>query len=182
MTPQDHAARGWPSFSRVPHMVQQAPGVWVRAVHVAPSVTLDPVEIFLNPREGIEKFVGQVVDRVATDLLAGQEPLGAEFEAVWDANVRDLYETDAPPFIPPAEMIGSGFPVPRSEALANALDWPLPDKVRAVLAAESADMARRIGVPFDEMTQLARPWTSADGGVDEPGRRWPLDDVNGDGA
>ena len=26
-------------------------------------------------------------------LMQGQEPLGAEFEAIWDANVERLYET-----------------------------------------------------------------------------------------
>ena len=26
-------------------------------------------------------------------LLQGQEPLGAEFEAIWDANAADLYES-----------------------------------------------------------------------------------------
>ena len=33
------------------------------------------------------------VARVYASLLQGQEPLGAEFEAVWDANVSDLYES-----------------------------------------------------------------------------------------
>ena len=37
----------------------------------------------------------EVVDSVSgvyASLLQGQEPLGAEFEAVWDANAADLYE------------------------------------------------------------------------------------------
>jgi hypothetical protein len=33
------------------------------------------------------------VARVYASLLQGQEPLGAEFEAIWDANVADLYES-----------------------------------------------------------------------------------------
>lgn len=33
------------------------------------------------------------VAKVYASLLQGQEPLGAEFEAVWDANVADLYES-----------------------------------------------------------------------------------------
>ena len=33
------------------------------------------------------------VARFYASLLQGQEPLGAEFEAVWDANVADLYES-----------------------------------------------------------------------------------------
>ena len=33
------------------------------------------------------------IARVYASLLQGQEPLGAEFEAVWDANVSDLYES-----------------------------------------------------------------------------------------
>jgi hypothetical protein len=32
------------------------------------------------------------VARVYASLLLGQEPLGAEFEAIWDANVAALYE------------------------------------------------------------------------------------------
>lgn len=32
------------------------------------------------------------VARVYAYLLQDQEPLGADFEAVWDANVSDLYE------------------------------------------------------------------------------------------
>lgn len=33
------------------------------------------------------------VASVYASLLQGQEPLGAEFEAVWDAHVADLYES-----------------------------------------------------------------------------------------
>jgi hypothetical protein len=35
--------------------------------------------------------------RVHASLLLGQEPLGAEFEAIWDANVATLYETSPCP-------------------------------------------------------------------------------------
>ncbi len=33
------------------------------------------------------------IARVYASLLQGQEPLGVEFEAVWDAHVADLYES-----------------------------------------------------------------------------------------
>lgn len=36
-------------------------------------------------------FASQIVDIYAS-LSVGQEPLGTEFEAVWDANVASLYE------------------------------------------------------------------------------------------
>ena len=38
----------------------------------------------------------EVVDGVVQfyiTMMQGQEPLGAEFEAIWDANVADLYES-----------------------------------------------------------------------------------------
>ncbi len=35
---------------------------------------------------------GQEIATVYASLLDGQEPLGTEFEAVWDANVDQLYE------------------------------------------------------------------------------------------
>ena len=36
---------------------------------------------------------GQEIAAVYASLSGGQEPLGAEFEAVWDANVAQLYES-----------------------------------------------------------------------------------------
>lgn len=33
------------------------------------------------------------IAKIYAVLLDGQEPLGAEFEAVWEANVDQLYET-----------------------------------------------------------------------------------------
>lgn len=35
---------------------------------------------------------GQQVAEIYALLLEGQEPLGGEFEAIWDANVDSLYE------------------------------------------------------------------------------------------
>lgn len=35
---------------------------------------------------------GREIAAVYASLSEGQEPLGAEFEAVWDANVANLYE------------------------------------------------------------------------------------------
>ncbi|MGR3498801.1 MAG: hypothetical protein ACU0E9_07905 [Limimaricola soesokkakensis] len=39
-----------------------------------------------------KEFAGKVGSIFAA-LSEGQEPLGAEFEAVWDANMDDLYES-----------------------------------------------------------------------------------------
>ena len=41
--------------------------------------------------DGVKRWVDNM-DQVYDSLLQGQEPLGAEFEAIWDANVADLYE------------------------------------------------------------------------------------------
>jgi hypothetical protein len=42
MTEADKAARGWPTTYRLTRLVQQAPGVWIRAVH-APQSVLDEI-------------------------------------------------------------------------------------------------------------------------------------------
>ena len=41
--------------------------------------------------DGVKRWVDSMAP-VYADLMKGQEPLGAEFEAIWDANVADLYE------------------------------------------------------------------------------------------
>lgn len=41
--------------------------------------------------DGVKRWVDSMAP-VYDSLLKGQEPLGAEFEAIWDANVADLYE------------------------------------------------------------------------------------------
>lgn len=46
---------------------------------------------FGTPRSTSSDFVREIAALYAA-LLEGQEPLGAEFEAVWDANVAELYE------------------------------------------------------------------------------------------
>ena len=165
MTESERLARGWPSFARVPLMVQQAPGVWVRAVHVAPSVSVDPVEMFLNPREGIEKFVGQVVAAKASEAVA--------------------------------EMVASGFPVPRIGVPLDEMAQLAADESKAIRCCqiEGAGFYRaRDGgggslmrccnchAPMKTSGGAQQPWTGADGGLDDMGRRWPLDDHHGDGA
>lgn len=47
---------------------------------------------FVTPRSISRDFAREIAGLYA-DLLEGQEPLGADFEAVWDANVDVLYET-----------------------------------------------------------------------------------------
>ena len=42
--------------------------------------------------DGVKRWVDNMAP-VYESLLKDQEPLGAEFEAVWDANVGDLYES-----------------------------------------------------------------------------------------
>ena len=42
--------------------------------------------------DGVKRWEDSM-DQVYDSLLQGQEPLGAEFEANWDANVGDLYES-----------------------------------------------------------------------------------------
>lgn len=39
------------------------------------------------------KDFGQEIAAIYASLSSGQEPLGAEFEAVWDENVAELYES-----------------------------------------------------------------------------------------
>ena len=45
-----------------------------------------------SPPEIATEVVDGVVNFYIT-MMQGQEPLGAEFEAVWDANAADLYES-----------------------------------------------------------------------------------------
>ena len=42
--------------------------------------------------DGVKRWADSM-DQVYDSLLQGQEPLGAEFEAIWDANVAELYES-----------------------------------------------------------------------------------------
>lgn len=48
--------------------------------------------IHLVPQQPTTDFSTEVTS-IYTNLLASQEPLGAEFEAIWDANIGQLYET-----------------------------------------------------------------------------------------
>lgn len=194
MTPQDHAARGWPSFARLPHMVQQAPGVWVRAVHVAPDYSSDITD------EGCDQMRQMFAAKMSSEE--------------WDVIPA--------PFIPPAELIASGFPVPRIgvplEEMAQLSEgdgfpcdichgtqrvceyhpfrsWPKECQCGAGMHCPGCVPLEGVGEdlidrsPITEAEQartreLAAElgWTGADGGLDDMGRRWPLDDHHGDGA
>lgn len=59
---------------------------------------------------------------IAADLAAKQEPLGAEFEAIWDANADKLYESDAKP-VPVSDDL-----VERLRALLRGLEQWGDDK------------------------------------------------------
>lgn len=47
--------------------------------------------LILAPQSNSSIFAREIAKVYAT-LSEGQEPLGAEFEAIWDANVDSLYE------------------------------------------------------------------------------------------
>ena len=47
--------------------------------------------VIVTPKFRRDVFSGEIA-KVYAALSEGQEPLGAEFEAVWDANVDSLYE------------------------------------------------------------------------------------------
>lgn len=72
---------GWPA--PVPKVVVPT---HVGATYSGFQTHLTPV-----PLAAHDPFTAQVSEFYAT-LSEGQEPLGAEFEAVWDANVATLYE------------------------------------------------------------------------------------------
>lgn len=48
--------------------------------------------LILTPQPNSSVFAREIA-KVYAALSEGQEPLGAEFEAVWDANVDSLYES-----------------------------------------------------------------------------------------
>jgi hypothetical protein len=47
--------------------------------------------LILAPQSNSSLFAREIA-RVYASMSEGQEPLGADFEAVWDANVDSLYE------------------------------------------------------------------------------------------
>ncbi|MCY4265713.1 MAG: hypothetical protein OXE78_12795 [Gammaproteobacteria bacterium] len=56
--------------------------------------TYSPLEILKSsPTRSIETSFDQKIADVYAMLTEGQESLGAEFEAIWDANVDQLYES-----------------------------------------------------------------------------------------
>jgi hypothetical protein len=59
--------------------------------HVGPSYSFFEKSLTFAPVSELTDFASQIAEVYAA-LSEGQEPLGAEFEAVWDANVAILYE------------------------------------------------------------------------------------------
>lgn len=80
---------------------------FLAAMAATPNWPVRGTPAYLTPRDGPTfsyfeqslKFSSTAQDfadgvaRFYASLLHGQEPLGAEFEAVWDANVADLFES-----------------------------------------------------------------------------------------
>ena len=57
-------------------------------IHTTTSYT----SLIFTPVASVDAFVSQIAEIYAA-LSEGQEPLGPEFEAIWDANVAYLYES-----------------------------------------------------------------------------------------
>ena len=77
------------------------------------------------------------------------------------------------PSIPPAvERAVMGLPAPVPTA---SQDEKMRDLMRSLYKP-------RIGVSLYDIAKHDQPWPGADGGLDDMGRRWPLDDERGDGA
>lgn len=62
------------------------------AEHSRPTYSFFEESLTLAEPSTAQDF-GREIVAVYASLSEGQEPLGAEFEAVWDANVADLYES-----------------------------------------------------------------------------------------
>ncbi len=60
--------------------------------HNGPTFSFFEASLTLDELSTAQDF-GREIATVYASLSDGQEPLGAEFEAVWDANVADLYES-----------------------------------------------------------------------------------------
>ncbi len=67
----------WPAY----------PGASYETSHSRPSYSFMRFEPYV-----VKESFGQQIAEIYALLLEGQEPLGAEFEAIWDANVDSLYE------------------------------------------------------------------------------------------
>jgi hypothetical protein len=59
--------------------------------HVQSTVSIVRSELSYATADIGDDFAAQMA-AVYTELLANQTTLGADFEAVWDANARELYE------------------------------------------------------------------------------------------
>ncbi len=75
------AVAAWPDVERPAYFAEHSSATYTsfeRAFHLT------------TPSTGQD--FGREIGAVYSALSDGQEPLGAEFEAVWDANAADLYE------------------------------------------------------------------------------------------
>lgn len=73
----------WPVRESPSYIVPQTTGTY--------SSFSDPAMI-ITPKLSSDTFAHEIA-QVYAALSANQEPLGAEFEAIWDANIADLYES-----------------------------------------------------------------------------------------
>jgi hypothetical protein len=71
------ANTAWPAY----------PGASYETFHSRPSYSSLRFEPYV-----VRESFGQQVAEIYALLLERQEPLGGEFEAIWDANVDSLYE------------------------------------------------------------------------------------------
>ena len=86
------AAMGIAAFVAVGHPIwpeYEAPTY--NTAHSLPTSSVVEQSLVLGTELAARNF-GDSIATVYTLLLEDQEPLGAEFEAVWDANASQLYE------------------------------------------------------------------------------------------
>ena len=137
MTEQERAERGWPSVARVAY--QRGP-------------FLSPVEMIFgipaSTRDGYHSAHEEAFRKVlAFPRRSWLQPVPCVQPAA------PVYQRA--PFIPPAEMVAAGFPVPVPCA---SEDEKMRDFMRSLYKP-------RIGVPLDEMAQLARGNDAEDDGA-----------------
>ena len=58
----------------------------------SPTFSFFEVSCVVKPEMAVHDFA-QEVSQIFTSLSEGQEPLGSEFEAVWDENLDVLYQS-----------------------------------------------------------------------------------------
>ena len=60
--------------------------------HDVPTFSFSEGTLYFAEVSDMQKFAQEIAS-IYADLAAKQEPLGREFEVVWDANVDQLYES-----------------------------------------------------------------------------------------